>query len=419
MSFENETLAIHGGKPVREIPLPGAARQMGAEELDEITGVIRSGQLGRHGGTKVKALEAAFANLYGVKHAIAVSSGSAAVHTAIATIDPNPGDEFITTPCSDFGTILGVLFQNAIPVFADLDPETLCLDPDSVESKITDRTRAIVAVHLMGGLADVNTLRDIADRHGIPLIEDSAQAQLSTLNGTLAGTIGDIGCFSFNNTKHLNCGEGGMVITNDDALARRARLFADKAWPRDEADRYSLFLGQNYRLNELEAAVALVGLRRLEENVSARRRVAERIFERVSGVPGLSIPSQLDGARSSYWILHFFVDDTLDAMAIALALQAEGVTFTAKYVTPLYTWPVLRDARTYGDSRFPFDSPYTSRPFDYEPGLCAVFEQRREHLILVSVDEQWSDRDADDVALALEKVMTAFASKKSGSIHAD
>jgi len=403
------TLAVNGGTPVRSTPLPGNSRLMGQEELDELAEVVRSGQLGRHGGTKVKELERTFAELYGIKHAIAVSSGSAAVHTAIATVNPNPGDEIITTPCSDFGTIMGILFQNAIPVFADLDPQTVCLDPASVEANITDRTRAILAVHLFGGLADVDALNEIANRHGIPLIEDCAQAQLSTLNGRLAGTMGVIGCFSFNNTKHLNCGEGGMVVTNDDECAKRARLFADKAWPRQESGRYSMFLGQNYRLNELEGAVALVGIRRLGENVAARRRSAERIYERVAGVPGLSTPDQLDGAESSYWILHFFVDERLDAEEIASALDAEGIPFRAKYVTPLYTWPVLRDAQTFGDSGFPFRSPYASRPFDYAPGLCPVFEERREHLLLISLDEEWTDQDAGDAAAGLRKVLGAFA----------
>ncbi len=408
MSIPSDRLAIEGGDPVRSTPLPGKDRSMGQDEIDELSEVIRSGQLGRHGGTKVKELERAFAERYGVKHAIAVSSGSAADHTAIAMIDPEPGDEIITTPCTDFGGILGILFQNAIPVFADLDPQTLCLDPASVEANITPRTRAILATHLFGGLADVNALRHIADRHGIPLIEDCAQAQLAELDGRLAGTFGQIGCFSFNNTKHLNCGEGGMVITNDDALARRARLFADKAWPRDEEERYSLFLGQNYRLNELEGAVALVGLRRLDQNVAARRRAVERIYERVAGVPGVSIPEALPGARSSYWILHLFVDEGIDPGAVATTLEAEGVPFSARYVTPLYTWPVLRDARTYGASRFPFDSPYSDRPFDYAPGLCPVFEERRERLILLSVDEQWTNADADDVATAIAKVLPHF-----------
>jgi perosamine synthetase len=408
-AVDQTRLAIDGGMPVRTRPLPGEQRQMGDEEIAELTEVIRSGRLGRHGGTKVKELERAFAELYGVKHAVAVSSGSASVHTAIAAINPNPGDEIITTPCSDFGTILGILFQNAIPVFADLDPDTLCLDPRSVEERITDRTRAIVAVHLFGGLADVAALKEIADRRGVPLIEDCAQVQLSEYRGQLAGTIGRIGCFSFNNTKHLICGEGGMVITDDDALGRRAHLFADKAWPRDEADRYSLFLGQNYRMHELEAAVALAGLRRLRENVAARRRVVDRVLEGVAGTPGVRIPAELPETRSSYWILHLFADDGLDANELAGALRAEGIPFSAKYVTPLYTWPVLRDRQTYGDSGFPFNSPYTSRPFDYAPGLCPVFERAREQLLLISVDEQWTDADADDVAAAVRKVFTAMA----------
>jgi perosamine synthetase len=409
MSDSLDVLAIDGGAPVRTTPLPGHDRMMGQDELDELASVIQSGQLGRHGGTKVKELERAFAERYGVKHAIAVSSGTAADHTAIAMIDPEPGDEIITTPCTDFGGILGILFQNAIPVFADLDPDTLCLDPASVEDRITPRTRAILAVHLFGGLADIDALKEIGDRHGIPVIEDCAQAQLAEIDGRLAGTIGQIGCFSFNNTKHLNCGEGGMVITNDDVLARRARLFADKAWPRDEDERYSLFLGQNYRLNELEGAVALVGLRRLDENVAARRKAVESIYERIAGVPGIRIPEALPGARSSYWILHLFVDEGVDPGEVSKALAAEGVPFSARYVTPLYTWPVLRDANTYGASRFPFDSPYTDRPFDYAPGLCPVFEKRRERLILLSVDEQWSEADAVDVATAIQKVLPRFA----------
>jgi perosamine synthetase len=413
-----EQLARDGGPPVRTQPLPGIERRaMGDEEIVALSEVVRSGQLGRHGGTKVKELERVFADLYGVKHAVAVTSGSAAIHTAIAAINPEPGDEIITTPCSDFGTVLGILWQNAIPVFVDLDPDTFTLDPRSVEARITDRTRAIVAVHLFGGLADLDALQAIADRHGIPLIEDCAQAQLSEHRGRLAGTIGTIGCFSLNNTKHLNAGEGGLVVTNDDTLARRARLFHDKAWPRDEEDRYSLFLAQNYRLNELQAAVALVGLRRLRENVAARRRAVDRIHAQIRDVPGVRIPRETPNTRSSYWILHLFVDPALDAKEVAVALRAEGIPFGAKYVTPLYTWPALRDRQTYGQSGFPFNSPYTTRAFDYAPGLCPVFEEAREHLILLSVDEQWTNADADDVARAIRKVFAHVG--QQAVVHAD
>jgi dTDP-4-amino-4,6-dideoxygalactose transaminase len=382
---------------------------MGQAEIDALTAVVQSGQLGRHGGSKVKEFERRFAERYGVKHALAVSSGTSAVHTAIATINPEPGDEIITTPCSDFGTVAGILWQNAIPVFADLDPETLCLDPASVEAKITDRTRAILAVHLFGGLANIDALRDIADRHGLPLIEDCAQAQLASTHGRLAGTIGDIACFSINNTKHLNAGEGGVVVTNNDDYAKRARLFADKAWPRDEADRYSLFLGQNYRFHELGAAVALVGLDRLEANVASRRRTAAAICAGIADLNGISIPASLPETESAYWILHLFLDDGLDANAVADALKAEGIPFGAKYVTPLYTWPVLRDRATYGTSQFPFVAPFTTRENDYRPGLCPVYEARREHLLLISLDEQWGDQEITDVIAALRKVITAFS----------
>jgi dTDP-4-amino-4,6-dideoxygalactose transaminase len=408
-AIDQHHLAIDGGQPVRTAPLPGDdGRAMGREELEVLTRVIESGQFGRHGGTFVKELERAFAERYGVKHAIAVSSGSAAVHTCIATINPEPGDEIITTPCSDFGTILGILFQNAIPVFADLDPETFCVDPDSVEAQITPRTRAIVAVHLFGGLADVGRLREIADRHGIPLIEDCAQTQLSELNRRLAGTIGDLASFSLNNTKHLNAGEGGVVLTNNDDHAKRARLFADKAWPREEKERYSMFLGQNYRLNELSAAVAVVGLRRLTENVANRRRAVERIHGGLRDVLGIRVPKAVDGARSSYWILHLLLDPNYDADAVADALQAEGIPFEAKYVSPLYTWPVLAERQTYGGSGFPFNSPYTDRPFDYARGLCPVFEAAREHMITLRIDERWSATDSDDVVAAIRKVLAGL-----------
>jgi dTDP-4-amino-4,6-dideoxygalactose transaminase len=168
-------------------------------------------------------------------------------------------------------------------------------------------------------------------------------------------------------------------------------------------------------LNELQGAVALVGLRRLDENVVARRNAVERVYERIAGVPGISVPDALPGAKSSYWILHLFVDEGIDPGDVAVALAAEGIPFSARYVTPLYTWPVLRDANTYGASRFPFDSPYTERAFDYAPRLCPVFEERRERLILLPVDEQWTNADADDVAASLAKVMPHFLPVSAGA----
>lgn len=408
MAPVDDVLALEGGRPVRTQPMPGTTtmrgREMGDREIAALTEVIRSGKLGRHEGTKVKELERAFAATYGVPHAIAVSSGSAAVHTAVATIDPEPGDEFITTPCSDFGTVLGILWQNAVPVFADLDPQTLSLDPASVQSRLTARTRGIIAVHPFGAPPDLTSLREIADRAGVALIEDCAQTQLGEWDGRLAGTVGDLACFSLNSTKHLNAGEGGMVLTSSDALAARARLFADKAWPRDEAVRFSQFLGQNYRLDELSAAVALVGLERLQHNVERRRLAVDRILAGITDLTIVRSPVTPAQARSSYWILHLWADPGVDVDWLSDALSAEGVPFRPRYVTPLYTWPVFTNAATYGTSGFPFRSEFRPDDVHYGPGLCPTFERVREHLLLISVDEQWTSQDADDVVRALRKV---------------
>ncbi len=420
MVVQEAVLAIQGGAPVRTSPMPGttsmSSREMGEPEIAALSDVIRSGKLGRHEGSKVKELEQAFAEMYGVPHAIAVSSGSAAVHTAVATIDPEPGDEFITTPCSDFGTVLGVLWQNAIPVFADLDPETLGLDPASVESRITPRTKGIIAVHPFGAPPDVDALRDVADRHGIPLIEDCAQSQLGEWNGQLAGTFGDLACFSLNSTKHLNAGEGGMVLTSSDAFAARARLFADKAWPRDGAQRFSLFLGQNYRLDELSAAVALVGLGRIRENVARRRSVAQAILDGISELSIVRAPSTPVQSLSAYWILHLWADPEVDVDWLTDALSAEGIPFRPRYVSPLYTWPVFTEASTYGSSGFPFRSEFRDDEVRYGPGLCPTFERVREHLLVISLDEQWTSADADDVIAGLRKVDWAV---RNGAVTAN
>ncbi|MEZ4507298.1 MAG: DegT/DnrJ/EryC1/StrS family aminotransferase [Thermomicrobiales bacterium] len=292
------------------------------------------------------------------------------------------------------------------PGFADLDPETLCLDPVSVEAKITSRTRGSWPC-ISSAAWPISTLKAIGDRHGIPVIEDCAQAQLAEIDGRLAGTIGQIGCFSFNNTKHLNCGEGGMVITNDDALARRAPARADKAWPRDEDERYSLFLGQNYRLNELEAAVALVGLRRLDDNVAARRKAVESVYERIAGVPGIEVRIIAECAVELL-DLHLFVDDGIDPGAVSSARGRRAsllgkVCHSALHLACAARCEHLRSLSV--PIRFSLLRPGVR----LRARALLIFEKRREQLILLSVDEQWTDDDADDVAAAIRKVLPRFA----------
>lgn len=232
----SDKLAILGGEPVRKKPLPSVSnssgRDLGDEELRLLEEVIRSGRLFRFAGTKVKRFEEEFANYFGVKHAIASTSGTSAIHVALGAINLGPGDEVITAPISDIGTVIPILAQNAIPVFADVDPETYNIDPSDVKRKMTEATKAIIPIHLFGQPCDMDPIMEIAEKHDLYVAEDCAQAYLAEHKGRMVGTIGHLGCFSLQQSKHMTAGDGGITVTDDDQLAHRAELFADKGWDR-------------------------------------------------------------------------------------------------------------------------------------------------------------------------------------------
>ena len=227
MDTTAERLAVDGGTPLRTRPFPtindALGRQLGDEELALLTEVIRSGRLNRNSGTKVAALERAWAESFGAPRAVASTSGTAAIHVALGALPLNPGDEVITTPITDWGTVGPVLAQGCVPVFADVDSRTYCMDPEQVERRVTARTRAIIAVHLLGHPCDVDAMQDIAHRHGLFLVEDCAQALLATWRGRPVGTIGELGCFSLQQSKVITTGDGGMTIARDAAAGRARR----------------------------------------------------------------------------------------------------------------------------------------------------------------------------------------------------
>ncbi|MFW6599135.1 DegT/DnrJ/EryC1/StrS family aminotransferase [Propionibacteriaceae bacterium Y2011] len=407
-------LASEGGQPIRTTPFPSvgdiSGRRIDEAEIEAVAAVLRSGKLNRTAGTVTTEFENTFGKLYGIEHVVASTSGTSAIHVAVAAINPSPGDEIITTGLSDAGTVLPILAQNAVPVFADVLPDSGALDPESVRSKITDRTKAIIAVHLYGAPARVEELREIADEHGIYLIEDCAQAYLTeTASGKLAGTVGHLGCFSLQQSKHITAGDGGLTITADDELGRRARLFTDKGWPRDTNERTHLFLGLNYRMTEVHAAIGLAQLAKLEQIVADRRRTAEQLAEVVNALPGLkTVP--VKGA--SWWIFPIFVDESAagaDANTYSKLLAAEGVGFGAGYIqTPLYLTPVLAEGHTYGDSGFPI----TEAKSQYVRGLCPVTEDliNGGKMLVFSWNENFTDADVADIAAAITKVHTAVTS---------
>lgn len=386
-----------------------AGRTFGEEEAKALADVLASAKLNfTVGGTETPALETEFAARYGLAHAVACSSGTAALHLAVGAVDPAPGDEIITTPLTDFGTVIPVLAQNAVPVFADVDPATGNLDPASVRALISERTRAIIAVHLFGAAAPVDELRAIADEHGVTLIEDCAQAYLTELaDGRLAGTVGHVGCFSLQQYKHITCGDGGLAITADPALARAMRLFADKGWPRDTGERTHVSFGMNYRMTELQAAVARAQLTKLPDVVRRRRRTARRLAEALRRLPGLGVPADLD--RHAVWLFPVVLDVEAaggDNRAWAAALAAEGVPVSPGYLSqPVYGYPVLAQRRLYGGSGFPFTSPPARTEFTYGPGLCPRAERMiGETLLVVQWNEAYTDSDADEIAAAFARV---------------
>lgn len=365
---------------------------------------IRSGNLYGIGGTYTRRFEESFAELYGAQFAIATSSGTAAIHTALAALDPSPGSEVITAPITDAGTIVPILYQGCVPVFADVD-EHLGMDPASVESLITERTVAIIVVHLFGNASDVRQLRAIADRHQVPLLEDCSQAHVTPLDGKLLGRYGHIGMFSLQQSKHMTTGDGGVVITDDPELAERMSLFRDKGWARSGfGPRSYPILGLNYRMTELQAAVGIPQIDRVKSVVARRRSLALRIDSYLDQAVGVRKFTPLPGCEASYWCYPFFVEQW-PAETFSAALKAEGIPTMPGYIgEPIYScMAALRDRRTFSDSSYPLSEPVHDT-VTYALGLCPSAEAALQRLVVFWLHEGMTDADADDVGKAIAKV---------------
>jgi perosamine synthetase len=372
-------------------------------------------------GSQVAALEGEFAAYIGRRHAIASSSGTAALHLAVAAINPEPGDEVVVPPVTDFGTIIAVLACNAVPVFADVDPLTGCLTPESVEASLSDRTRAVIVVHLFGGPAPVEQVVALCRPLGVAVIEDCAQAYLTVPDGgtSFAGTRGDIGCFSLQQSKHISAGEGGLTVTDDDDWAYRMRLFSDKGWPRSSGERTHLFLGLNYRMSELAGAVARAQLPKLAGVVAARRRVARTLLGGLQAMAGLHLAGDVD--HHSYWMFPLVIEPKVLGVSngeYGRALCAEGLPVSAGYLDrPLHLVPALTERRTFGESGFPLTSPPARKEFNYGPGDCPNAEELISSTLLVAAcNERYTDGDAGDLVSGIRKVHEHFLSNGPGRV---
>jgi perosamine synthetase len=383
-----------------------SGRTLGAEEVELVAKAIRSGTLTSTKGSMVKTLEQRFAELMGAASAYACSSGTAAIHTAIAALDPEPGDEIVTTPITDMGALTPILYQGAIPVFADVDVRTCNVTAETIERRLSDRTRAIIVTHLFGNPCDMAEIMDLARARGIPVIEDCAQAFLARSDGRLVGTLGDIGCFSLQQGKHITTGEGGLVVTDDPALARRMYFFINKAWGYGDPKPDHYFLALNYRMSELQGAVAVAQLGKLEMSVRNRVDAAAFMNRRLSGLPGIETPWVNSRNEHTYWKYCLRVDGQVvpgGVDALSKHLKDRGIACAPRYIQkPAFQCEIFREQRTFGRSRWPFT---LARPeaLDYDragfPGTFAALEG----ILVLPWTERYTQKHLDYIAKSILK----------------
>jgi perosamine synthetase len=388
-----------------------SGRNLGEQEISEVAAAIRTGTLTSTKGAFVRTLESRFAAMLGVKYAYACASGTAAIHCAIAAVDPEPGDEIVTSPITDMGALAPILYQGAIPVFADVDPLTCNVTAETLAQAIGPRTRAIVVTHLFGNPCDMEPITQLGRERGIPIIEDCAQAFLATYENNYVGTIGTIGCFSLQQGKHITTGEGGLVVTNDDALARRIFLFINKAWGYGDPEPDHYFLALNYRMSELCGSVAVAQLAKLEHTVIRRRELAAELTRALSDLPHIVTPVVHSKAEHSYWKYCIRADEPLDRGAVvemARFLKEFDIVTVPRYIQkPAFMCQVFQQQRTFGNSRFPFT---LARPeaTDYRPERFRGAFAALERLLVIPWNDRYSDDDVHYIANGVRSAVDAL-----------
>jgi dTDP-4-amino-4,6-dideoxygalactose transaminase len=337
--------AIEGERPVRRAPFPGG-RKHSLAEWRAIKPIFERGAIQMARGPEVMALREKFKKLFGMKYAVTASSGTAALHAAMGALGIGRGDEVITSPVTDMGTLTAILAQNAVPIFADVDPLTVEITPQTVAREITPRTRAVILVHLAGLPADSRGIVRLARRRGIPVVEDMAQSYLCRQGRRYSGTLGDIGCWSLNESKHIGAGDGGILLTNRRSLALRADLFADKCYDREGRGIQPFFAAFNYRLNTLVAGVCLEQLRKVRRICSIRNRLGSYLDRELARIGGIAPRPVRKGDYATYWYYLFLIAPEkfhCTTAEFAAALKAEGIPAGLPWTPSVLNWPIFKD----------------------------------------------------------------------------
>ncbi|MCR4896119.1 MAG: DegT/DnrJ/EryC1/StrS family aminotransferase [Lachnospiraceae bacterium] len=410
--------AILGGTPVRKEAIPWTST-MGPEETAAVVEVMNSGCLSAFlansgekflGGPKVREIEEAFCKRFGSKHAISVNSATTGLHTAVAACGVGPGDEVLVSPYTMVASASAILMNCGVPIFVDIDPDTYTMDPAQIERWITPRTKAILTVNIFGLPSDLPKIMEIAKKHGLYVIEDNAQAPGATVNGREAGTIADIGVFSLNYHKVIHSGEGGILLTDNDELARKCQLIRNHGEVAldEQGDMDTVALGSNIRMSELHAAIGIEQLKKLDGFLASRRALADQITEGFKKRPGFTPVTVPEGFTHSYYMYPVKFDKNVWGMSretFANAMKAEGFPLGTGYVKPIYLMNLYKHKRVFNETTYPFafiDTPTQ----EYGKGLCPVVERMHDEELLTAdiCRIPYTAKDIDDFFTAIDKI---------------
>ena len=417
---EENKLALFGGEKVINKPFV-RYNPIANEEKSAAIKVIESGVLSKFlgtwspdffGGPKVQEFERLCESSFGVRHAVVVNSWTSGLIAAIGAIGVEPGDEVIVTPWTMCASATAILHWNAIPVFADIDPNTYCLDPKSIELNITPQTKAIMVVDIFGHSADMKSILNIAKKHNLKVISDTAQAPGAMYYGEYAGTLADIGGYSLNYHKHIHTGEGGILVTNSDLYADKLRLIRNhaEAVVETKGDKdLTNMVGYNFRLGEIECAIGIEQIKKLPSLIRKRQKVAERLTEGLTGLKGLQLPFVESQCTHVYYSYPMVIDIKLlniSKQKIAQALSAEGIEGVSTGYTNIHLLPMFQEKIAFGSKGFPWNSEFCKRDVDYSKGICPVAESLHDdsHISIGVCQYELENSEVDLIVNAFKKV---------------
>jgi len=373
-------------------------KKYGKLEKKLVNEAIDSGNLFYFKGKKTEKLKKRIRDYFNCKYSAIMSSGTAAIHAAIASLRLKPGTEVITSPITDIGTLIGLLYQNLIPRFADVDPHSYNITAESIKKKITERTGAIIVVHLAANPAEMDEIMEVAKEKDIKIIEDCAQSYGAMYKGRKVGTIGDIGCYSLNAYKHISAGDGGFIVTNDEHLFNLAENYADKFYDRNKKIGRLSALAPNYRITELQSAVALAQFEKLDEIASVRHALGDRFNKGINSISGITPHFVESHSYCTYWFTMIRINPEIAGInrkKLVRKLQLHAIAASEGYIPqPIYMESMFINKSFFPGNIWPAEI-ISGRTINYKKGLCPVAEEVLESAIRIPINENMNEKKID------------------------